>query len=62
MVGRVAVNYSRQTVPSTVPSTRDMDDLITTRTICRAALTEQMRRRSFPLNLIPTADPKEARP
>jgi len=61
IVGRVAVNLSRQTVPSTVPSTRTLDDLVTLRDICHATLTAQLRRRSFPLNLIPT-DPKEARP
>lgn len=62
IVGRVAVKLSRQTVPSTVLSNRGLDDLVTLRDTCRVALAEQLRRRSFPLNLIPTADPKEARP
>lgn len=60
IVGRVAVNTAVKTVPSHVPSARRLDHLPTLRDACRAALTEQLRRRSFPLNLIPAIDTLEA--
>lgn len=60
IVGRQAVRSAVKTVPSHVPSTRRLDHLLAVRRTCKAALTEQLRRRSFPLNLIPTIDSQEA--
>lgn len=53
IVGRVAVRTSRQTVASHVPSHHDVDELSALRDACRTARCEQLRIRSFPLNLIP---------
>lgn len=55
IVGRVAVNSAVKTVASAVPSGRRIEQLLLTRRACRRALTEHLRRRSFPLNLIPTS-------
>lgn len=57
IVGRAAVRFSRQTVHPPVPSPRPLAEFTSLRRAYRGALTEQLRQRSFPLNLIPTDRP-----
>lgn len=53
IVGILAIRISHHTVPSPVPSGTNVSDLLAVRNACRSAITERLRRRSFPLNLIP---------
>ncbi|MGO4299333.1 tyrosine-type recombinase/integrase [Leifsonia sp. RAF41] len=53
IVGRVAVKTAVKTDSSTVSSLPFLNDLLATRKDCRDALTERLRQRSFPLNLVP---------
>lgn len=65
IVGHVAVNSSRQTVPSPIESDPALNNLRAIDRACRLTMTEQLRRQSFPLNLIPHTplhDDQEALP
>lgn len=53
IMGLLAIRISCQTGPSTVPSDARLAELRALRRECNAAFTERLRRRSFPLNLIP---------
>ncbi|MGC0274871.1 tyrosine-type recombinase/integrase [Pseudactinotalea sp. Z1739] len=59
VVGRVAVRICRQAVASPVSSGPGLSELVTLRGACKRAMRKRLRRRSFPLNLIPTIDSKE---
>lgn len=52
IVGRVAVNIAVKSDSSTVSAVPDLNDLLVTCGSCRDAITHQLRRRSFPLNLV----------
>ncbi|MBN9630370.1 MAG: site-specific integrase [Actinobacteria bacterium] len=60
IIGRVAVNLAVTSGSSTVRSPFEVDNLITTHAACRWALMEQVRKRSFPLNLVDANNFEEA--
>jgi len=53
IMGLLAIRISCQTGPSPVPSDLRLDELRALRRECQMALIDRLRRRSFPLNLIP---------